>query len=135
MSDTWVLGAGSGPDVENPGWSQIQQSIERMNGIDLNEVMLEMPGTGSLVAGGGDEGRYIVVYLPDDPERRSLTLSDPSLTGPDVQLTAQTPTSYPARWCVALPLVLKAFRHFHTTGELPRDIRWEIDTTGEAAEL
>jgi len=107
-----------------------------MDGDRLNEMALDFPEKGVIMVGGGNNGRYVVIYFPSDKSRKpSLTLSDLSLTGPDVELTVQIPGGYPARICVKLPLVLKVLEHFFHTGEIPTDVRWEIDNTGVEVSL
>jgi hypothetical protein len=105
-----------------------------MDGDLVDFVSLDIEGIGGLLAGGGNEGRYIVIYFPED-EDYSLTLTDLSETGPDVWLKTQTFEWQPAKVCVRLPLVLKVFEHFFHTGELPKDVRWEYTITGVEVDL
>ena len=134
MNMQWNLETGRGEHVPNPDWQRIQNALLEMNGHTINEVSLELVGKGSIFVEGGDEGRYLVVYFPvNHPDESSLSLTDLSLTGPDVKLTVQTPAEYPAKYAVQLPLVLKVVEHFFHAGELPKDVRWEIDNTGVVA--
>jgi hypothetical protein len=122
--------------ASNPSWNQVQQALQHMDGETIHEVSLEISGKGSLLVGGGNNGRYLVVNFAENPvDEASFTLSDLGLTGPDVTLTVQTFSEYPARLAVKLPLVLKVFEHFYYTGQVPKDVRWEIDSTGEEAKL
>lgn len=126
-----ILEIGEQAKILNPDWIQIQKALSQMDGHIIHEVSLDVKDKGGLLANGGNNGRYLVVYFPEDPiADPSLTLTDISLTGPEVTLTVQTLSEYPVRWCVRLPLVLKVFEHFFRTGEVPQDVRWEIDTTG-----
>jgi hypothetical protein len=132
----WKLVTGYGKQILNPDWSQIQQAILEMNGTRITEVILQLTEQGSLFVEGGDEGRYLVVYFPEDhPDTPSLTLSDLSLSGPDVRLTVQTPTEYAAKYAIKLPLVLHVLEQFFHTGKVPKDVRWEIDNTEKEADL
>jgi len=126
------LGFLYGVVIQPPDWEQISYALSLMDGVYFNELSLNLTGDGSLMAGGGNNGRYIVVYFPPDvPDKSSLTLTDQSLTGPDMEITIQVPSSYPAKWCVKLPLVLKVFEYFFRYERLPVDAQWESDDAGE----
>ena len=150
MNRQWELKLGStlgstygvpseGESIVDPNWQQIEHELLLLNGGETNDnVMLtSLVGKGTLGIGGGDHGRYIVTYLPpeDRPDMAPLTLTDLSLTGPDVPLTIQTTGEFPARYAVKLPLVLKVVEHFFRMGELLKSVRWEISTTGKEANL
>jgi hypothetical protein len=122
----WRLETGRGKKISNPTWQQIYDALLEMDGTHSNEIGLELEDVGSMLIDGGDQGRYLVVYFPaEDPDTLSVTLTDLALTGPDVQLTVQTPAEYPARVAVRLPLVLQAVEQFYRSGELPKDVYWE----------
>lgn len=136
MNVQWRLETGRGKCILNPDWQDIQSALLEMNGTAINEVSLELVGKGSLFVEGGDEGQYLVVYFPvNHPDVPSLTLTDLSLRGPDVKLTVQTPTEYAAKYAVKLPLVLRVVEHFFRTGEVPKEVRWELDSSGVEAKL
>ncbi len=123
---SWRLETGRGEKVSNPTLQQINDALLEMDGTKSNEVELELENVGSMLIHGGDQGRYLVMYFPaEDPDTMSVTLTDLTLTGPDVQLTVQTPAKYPARVAVRLPLVLQAVEQFYLSGELPKDVYWE----------
>jgi len=113
--------------VSDPTWDQVREALTQLDGNMRTIVSLSLVGRGSLLAGGGDAGRYIVVYFSED-KNRSLTLADLSLTGSPRNLTVEGVISGPfsAKRCVKLPLVLRAFECFLNKGELPNDITWEI---------
>jgi hypothetical protein len=123
----WELGLENDPGIPNPTWNQICEALIRMDGDMLTDVSLTSIGNGCLLAGGGNGGRYIVVYFPQGTdEGDTLTLADLSLEGSEVELVAGGQLGeYPAKYCVDLPLVLRAFEHFFKTGELPSDLTWE----------
>lgn len=122
----WILETGYGAKVLNPTWQQIKDALLEMDGINSKEVELKLEDVGSMLINGGNQGRYLVVYFPaEDPDTLSVNLTDLSLTGPDVELTVQTPAKYPARIAVQLPLVLQAVEQFYRSGELPTDVYWE----------
>ena len=122
----WRLETGRGNKISNPTWQQISDAILEIDGTYSKGVELELENVGSMLIGGGDQGRYLVVYFPaEDPDTLSVTLTDLDLTGLDVQLTVQTPAKYPARVAVLLPLVLQAVEQFYRSGELPEDVYWE----------
>lgn len=138
MSVLWKLRIGGigGQIIFHPNWEQIQSFLIAMDGSSFDEFELTLTGQGTLEVGGGDKQRYIVVYFPEDhPDHSSLTLTDPSLPGPDVELTVQQRAMYPAKYAVQMPLVMKVVEHFFRTGRVPRDVRWELDNTGIEAEL
>ena len=62
----WLLTTGGNGEIWNPTWIQIQEAILEMDGIHSNEVEVKLEGTGSLIVGGGDGKRYIVVHIPED---------------------------------------------------------------------
>lgn len=122
----WRLETGHGKKLSNPTWQQIYDALLEMDGTHSNEVGLELENVGSMLIDGGDQGRYLVVYFPaEDSHTLAVTLTDLTLTGPDVQLTVQTPAEYPARVAVRLPLVLQAVEQFYRSGELPKEVYWE----------
>lgn len=122
----WMLETGYGEKVFNPTWQQVKDALLEMDGIHSKEVELKLEDIGSMLINGGDQGRYLVVYFPaEDPDTRAVNLTDLALTGPDVELTAQTPATYPARIAVQLPLVLQAMEQFYRSSELPKDVYWE----------
>jgi hypothetical protein len=123
----WLLAKGCNGELHDPTWTQLQDAIVEMDGVRLNEIEVTLEGIGSLIIGGGDDQRSIVVFLPEgDPEEVSpVTLVDQSLTGPTVSLTVQTRADYPARIAVHLPLVLQVVEQFYQRGKLPEDVDWE----------
>ena len=129
-------GYGYGLLFSKPKWRLIQDSIAYMTGDDLHEIELAIVGRGSLVIVGGDHERYGVSFLfPEMSEHLdSLTLADPDLVGPDVEITVQKyVTTVPARYAVRQPLLLATLEYFYRTGELLRSARWEIGNTGQLA--
>ena len=134
MTQQWELYQGYAlfdePDVVHPTWLDIQVALLGIQGKEWDEVQLRLVGKGYLLAGGGESGRYLVIYKTEDHKQPSLTLTDPSLTGPDVILTTQTPAPYPARYAVSFPLMISVFEHFYREGDLPKDVHWEIGRTG-----
>jgi hypothetical protein len=133
----WKLEIGSTTPMEllDPNWQQILGVLHSLDGgksFDL--VSLTLSGKGTLTAGGGDNGRYLVVYFPvDHPDTPSLTLTDSHLAGPPVYLTIQTPDEHEARHAIMFPLVVQVFEDFFQTRHIPKDVHWEIDNTGEEA--
>jgi hypothetical protein len=122
----WKLETGRGEKILNPTWQQIYDALLEMDGTHRNEVELELENVASMIIGGGNQGHYLVVYFPaEDPDTLSVTLTDLTQTGPDIQLTVQTPAKYPARVAVRLPLVLQAVEQFYLSGKLPQDVYWE----------
>lgn len=112
----------------HPTWSHIYEALISMDGLTLNEVVLIERDRGALMAGGGDRKTYIVVYFPKStPERGSLTLIEPSVKDDQetIVLTVQTPSQYPARFGVQQALVLKVFKDFFDTRDIPKDALWE----------
>jgi serine/threonine protein kinase len=93
-------------------------------------VKVVIAGKGSLVIGGGDGGRYLVVYFPElHPMLPSLTLVDVTATGLDIPLHIDTPMLFPARYAVPTALVLLVVEAFVQTGQIPAHVYWEDDRT------
>lgn len=124
---TWVLQIGQDGEIRHPTWPRIQDAIRELDGNHLQELNVKLEDVGSLIVGGGNGERYIVVYIPEDDsgEEYSTTLVDEALIGPDVTLTVQTPAEYPARMAVQLPLVLRVVEQFYRTEKLPENVSWE----------
>ncbi len=124
---TWLLETGRHKRIPGPSWDQIRDAILEMDGVHVNEVEITQEEVGSLVIGGGNNDHYLVVYLPIDrfEENYSMTLADPSHIGPDVTIIVQTPSEYPARMAVPLPLVLQVVEHFYRTKTLTENRYWE----------
>lgn len=138
MNMQWVLEIGDieGETIPNPSWKRIHSKVLEMDGSSFDELAITLVGKGTLEIAGGDERRYLVVYFPENhPDTPSLTLTDLSLTGPAVELVVQQQAKYPAKYAVQMPLALKVAEYFFHTGELPKDVRWELDNTGIEAEL
>lgn len=131
----WKLGVGSTApaEVTQPNWQQILDALHALKGgSPFDFVYISLIGKGMLTVGGGDNGRYLVVYFPaDHPDTPSLTLTDPHLTGSPVYLTIQTSDEHEARYAVMLPLVVQVFEDFFQTGNIPKNVHWEIDDTGD----
>lgn len=135
MEQRWKLLTADGA-ISGPQWQNIQEAVSQMDGEQRSEVILELHGKGSLFVEGGNDGRYLVVYFPDNHSHTpSLTLTDISQTGSDILLTVQTPTEYAAKHAVKQPLVLHVIEHCFQTGEVPKDVRWELDNTEVVADL
>ena len=123
-----------GTHIVDPDWQQIQEMIFQMKGGTSDPLKLIIPGRGSLVVGGGEKQRYMVVFFPElHPDLPSLTLIDPSLGGSDVRLNIGGPIRLPARYAVTSALVLYVLEFFIRTGQIPSDIHWEDDRTKEEA--
>ncbi len=121
-----------GTHIVDPDWQQIQEMIFQMKGGTSDPIKLIIPGRGSLVVGGGDKQRYMVVFFPElHPDLPSLTLIDPSLSGSDVRLHIGGPIRLPARYAVPSALVLNVVEFFIRTGQIPSDVHWEDDRTKE----
>ncbi len=129
MPPEWKLELEHGVVVPDPNWDQIHKALVEMDGNALSMVSLELADKGCLLAGGGDEERFIVVYFPKNDDRNSLTLADLSSTGSAMELTVEGVASgpFPAKWCVARPLIVWAFEQFFRTGELASELIWESD--------
>jgi hypothetical protein len=129
MSTHWQLTIGD-KQLANPSWTQIHNALLQMDGDALSIVSLlikDEEKEQGLVVGGGNGGRYIVTYFPSTKGNSSFVLTDPLLKGPDVKLTVQTPTEYPAHWCVKFSLMAMVVEHFFHNQVVPRDVRWELD--------
>ena len=135
MNNIWKLELGSETPAEipHPSWQQILETLHSLDGgASLDLVSLTQVGIGTLTAGGGDDRRYLVVYFPaNHPDSPSFTLADPTLIGSPVSLTIQTTDEHEAKYAVGLSLVIQVFEYFFRTGEVPKNVYWEIDNTGE----
>ncbi len=130
MNKQLVLETTTRPKALVIRWQQIEDALCRLNGDAETWVSLEFVGDGSLVAGGGNNGRYLVVHsFGPDSEQPTRTLVDPSLGGPDIEInTSQGLEPYPARICVHLSAVLHAFRYFYKHGGQPDPMsKWQND--------
>lgn len=130
----WKLAIGSTTptEVSHPSWQQILDALHSLDGGKTCDLLsITLTGKGTLTVGGGDNGRYLVVYFPENhPDTPSLTLTDPQLTGSPVRLTIQTPDEHEARHAVMFPLVIQAFEYFFQIGSVPERLHWEPDNLG-----
>ena len=135
MDKIWALALGSetSAEIPHPSWQQILEALHLLDGgVSLDLVSLTEVGIGTLTAGGGDNRRYLVVYFPaNHPDSPSFTLADPTLIGPPVNLTIQTTDEHEAKYAVGLSLVIQVFEYFFHTGEVSKNVHWEIDNTGK----
>ena len=116
--------------ISNPSLQKIKADIEQMAETRSDPVKVAIAGKGSLVIGGGEGGRYLVVYFPElHPMLPSLTLVDMTATGADIILHIDTPIPFPARYAVPTALVLSTVGSFVQTGQIPADVHWEDDRT------
>lgn len=123
----WYLETEHDGARRDPTWTQIHDALLRLDGEQCSEVVVRREGTGSLVIGGGNTQRYIVVFLPEATSEgaAAVTLVDETPTGPEVTLKVQTPSAFPARMAVPLPLVLQVVEHYYHSGELLTSVEWE----------
>src|SRR6266545_1706691 len=121
MEGEWELSIWPAQYFGNPTWTQIEDILTGMpiSPDEVREVSLNAPDRKGLIVYGGDNSRYLVLYFPDDSGTTSFVLTDPTLTGPRVKLSMSHPNDWPSKWCVHLPLVLKVFKHFYKTGQVP----------------
>ena len=128
LDNEWELRVGENQMVTETNWEQVYDAITQMNGDQNSMVLLNNTATEqSVFAGGGNSGLFIVMFFPDSSGQYGYALTDVGQTGPDVRLTVQTPTTYPSRWCVTLPLVLDVFQKFMINRRVPGTLRWEKD--------
>lgn len=57
----------------------------------------------------------------------SLTFTNGTQTEEEIEIVAQTPDMYPARYFVVKSEVINVFEHFFRYGRLPEDVVWEPD--------
>ncbi|NJO82233.1 MAG: hypothetical protein HC828_05095 [Blastochloris sp.] len=121
---------GYGSTIVDPTWEEVQTILGLINGEELNEVALSHPSYGTLMVGGGNEGKYIIVYFPlEEKPSSSLTLVNlktESIKG-FINLRVQIPSDYPAKYGVTLEAVVDVCQVFFSTGSIPQDakFKWE----------
>ncbi len=118
--------------VDGPDWEQIKEHISRMDGYSGSFIQLDSPAGEIMWISGGNEGRYLVVYMRDVETQDSSTLVDNFLEGPPIEILSDgVAGKYPGRFGVGLPLALEAARYFHHTGRFPAHLTWADNWTGQ----
>ncbi len=118
-----------GIEEKDVSWPKIEKALIRMDGYTHTLVTLGMSKTGSLMAGGGNERRYTVVFFPEEED--SLTLTEPKASGPNVQLVVGgQPGDYESKHIVSQAILTKVFQYYWKHARLPGDTLWEIANTG-----
>lgn len=131
MNTEWTLSIDDKQDVPNPSWEQVLQSLGSMDGEYRSSVWLKLSGMGALTVGGGNEGLYVVCFIPENIEWFP-TLADPTRSGDMVSLVAGEETSeLPAWLAVDLRLSLEAIRYFFEQGKLAQHLVW-VDATNRS---
>lgn len=112
---------------KNPSWQEVRRALRQLDGDALTLVELEAVGKASLLIGGGNGKRYVVSWfaLPD-PNAEFYTLVDPSLSGPDVELTVQVTAEFSARMAAHFERMEQAVRYFYEhVGQRDPGLTWE----------
>ena len=65
MTRQLLLETATQPKMEISGWWQVSKALRGLDGSIETWVSLEMADDGSLVCGGGNDARYLVVYSAD----------------------------------------------------------------------
>lgn len=123
-----------GIEEKDISWPKIENALMQMDGHTHTLVTLEMPNIGSLMAGGGNGRLYAVVFFPE--EEVSLTLTEPTAPGPNVQLTVGgQPGDYEPKHVISQAILIKVFQYYWKHARLPGDTLWEIANTGLSADI
>ncbi len=109
-------------------WSELYYALSRLDGEVETRVSLQSSSDAVVVVGGGNLGRYLVVYT-ENPALRgsSVTLIEPSMKGCEVELnTSQGIDTYPSEMGVTLHTVLRAVRYFlENNGAADPTLTWQ----------
>ena len=129
MTGQMLLAIENHNEIPAPSWDDVSRALRQLDGHTVTQVSLETVEEVSLLAGGGNDGRYIVSFIPmNDLSNRSYTLADPRQTGADVTLTSQVSAMYPARYAVQFAELFSAFRYFFEhPGKRDPELFWEED--------
>jgi hypothetical protein len=125
--------SGHGVLLADPSWDTVRAFLVRMDGKHFSTAELTVIDVGALLIGGGDNGRYAVLYYGESPElqRNSLTLTDYELSGPKVAITInRDATVIEARYAIRQPLMLEVAEEFYWFGVRKKGTQWEIGSSG-----
>jgi hypothetical protein len=129
---TLVVTRMDGPDdsdpteLENPGWSDIETAIRRLDGDTCSLVIL---GIGEAEAphmaiGGGEGGKYIVYTTPDNLTFHKL-INPQASAGKCLLVAGGQRGDYELKLCVTLSEALRAARTYAETGQHDPTLPWE----------
>jgi len=112
--------------INNPTVENIQSALDKLDGEKYTMMELTNVNNGTLMAIGGNGGKIMVTYIPDNFDDKSPSLRDTKLrnTG-DCSLTFEGETmEYPGEFCIAKDLAVKAFNSFLISGKLDKELDW-----------
>lgn len=114
-----------GTTIPAADWPAVRDVLVGLDGRERSFVELHRGGPESLWVAGGNDGRYLVIFMQDVETQASLTLVDPSR--PDAMLIIMvqgTAADYPARYGVDRSLMLEAARWFVLHGGRAEHLDW-----------
>lgn len=114
--------------IERPSWSDIEKAIERLDGVDYNDLYLDRPDDATWLAIGGGAGRYFVMLTSaaqTDAESWLVACRDGEHGGTELLVVGGQPGNYPARQVVGIESAFLAARDYFATGEPSPALDWE----------
>lgn len=125
VADRWEGLRNNASVVVEPTWEAIAGAIKALDGSVRTMVSIVYRHPSFMqVAGGGDDGLY-VVQVTADGERFKVATRDFSPTVKVMITAGGQEGEYLARRCVELATALRAARTFASSGALEPAINWE----------
>jgi hypothetical protein len=123
-AENWLGNQDEGELIENPSWSQIEQTIRELDGKSKTLVTLGADDECYMSIGGGESGKYIVNITFDNVSFHNLV--DPSKPDAIEKLVVGGQEgNYPAKMCVNLDTALLVAQTFTVSGKLETSLSWE----------
>lgn len=103
---------------------QVKGAIDRLNGESKTAVALKLDEDNLMIIGGGTNKKY-VVFAKLDGKSYYMANKFPITSEPMTINFAKKKSSFPARRCLGLDMVLEAAKHFAHRGTLAQTFNWE----------
>ena len=125
ITDMWVGARKQSDRVPCRDLSQVVNAIRKLDGDKYTEVILFGQGR-TLIIGGGNKGRYVVVLTVGQDEAFQTLLNATPAVGDDIPVVVGGQEGlYPANQVVDLSAALQSSESFFESGEPAANMRWE----------
>jgi hypothetical protein len=102
---------------------EVKGAIDRLNGETKTAVVLKLDEDNLMIIGGGNK-KYIV-FAKLDGKSYYMANKFPVSNEPMTINFAKKKSSFPARRCLGLDMVLESAKHFAHRGALAQTFNWE----------
>jgi len=120
---SWDCTDGTGQDVTNPSWEDVEAEIMRMDGRKYTMVAMSVNSTHNLIIGGGGE-QYTLGL--SDGENCYLLKNENGSADNTVWIVCGQETDYPEDEVVKLEDVLQAARFYFERCKPDQSLQWKV---------